>query len=155
MESEDTWNELICCFLETCKKEAVKGRNSELRKIITSRSQRRLYEIALRHWNTGKLIIEVDPLVLSNHIDPKSDPVLQDFRQDQREQFQDAEMLYRRHLESGLITDIDYHILVGTRLLNRSLPEQGVLLGLNPEAAKKRRQRAEAAIEKIEAIFKK
>jgi len=50
------------------------------------------------------------------------------------------------HLDAGRITEADFLLLVGTRLYGQSLPEYAQGAGLTAEAAKKRRQRAEAAI---------
>ncbi len=50
------------------------------------------------------------------------------------------------HLDAGRITEADFFLLVGTRLYGQSLSEYAHGVGLTTEAAKKRRQRAEAAI---------
>jgi hypothetical protein len=50
------------------------------------------------------------------------------------------------HLSAGRITEADFLLLVGTRLYGQSLSEYAHGAGLTTEAAKKRRQRAEAAI---------
>jgi len=52
----------------------------------------------------------------------------------------------RAHLDAGRITEADFLLLVGTRLYGQSLSEFARGAGLSAEAAKKRRQRAEAAI---------
>lgn len=56
----------------------------------------------------------------------------------------------RGHLDAGHITEADFLLLVGTRLYGQSLSEYARGAGLNAEAAKKRRQRAEAAIRRHE-----
>ena len=50
------------------------------------------------------------------------------------------------HLDAGRITEPDFLLLVGTRLYGQSISEYARNAGLKAEAAKKRRQRAEAAI---------
>lgn len=52
----------------------------------------------------------------------------------------------RAHLDAGRITEPDFLLLVGTRLYGQSISEYARDAGLKTEAAKKRRQRAEAAI---------
>ena len=49
-------------------------------------------------------------------------------------------------MEAGRITEADFLLLVGTRLYRQSIAEYARSVGVNTEAAKKRRQRAEAAI---------
>lgn len=56
----------------------------------------------------------------------------------------------RGHLDAEHITEADFLLLVGTRLYGQSLSEYARGAGLNAEAAKKRRQRAEAAIRRHE-----
>jgi len=56
----------------------------------------------------------------------------------------------REHLEVGRIGDTDFNLLVGTRVYGRLLRECAEEAGLTYEAAKKRRQRAEAAIRPFE-----
>lgn len=56
----------------------------------------------------------------------------------------------RSHLDAGRISEAGFLLLVGTRLYGRSLSEYAQAAGLTAEAAKKRRQRAEAAIARHE-----
>jgi hypothetical protein len=56
----------------------------------------------------------------------------------------------REHLEAGRITDSDFLLLVGTRLYGQTVAEHARQAGLGYQAAKKRRQRAEAAIRRHE-----
>ena len=52
----------------------------------------------------------------------------------------------RGHLKQGLISEADFYLLVGTRLYGESLADCARKAGLGYQAAKQRRQRAEAAI---------
>ena len=56
----------------------------------------------------------------------------------------------RKHLEAGRISEADFHLLVGTRVYGNLLRECAEEVGLSYEAAKKRRQRAEAALRPFE-----
>lgn len=56
----------------------------------------------------------------------------------------------KNHMEGGRISEADYLLLVGTRVYGKSLPDYSREMGLDYEAAKKRRLRAEAAIHKHE-----
>jgi hypothetical protein len=49
-------------------------------------------------------------------------------------------------LQKGLIREVDLHLIVGTRIYGERLTDAAEKLGLNYQAAKKRRQRAEAKI---------
>ena len=56
----------------------------------------------------------------------------------------------REHMEAGRITEIDLHLLVGTLVYDKLLRECAEETGLSYQAAKKRRQRAGAAIRRFE-----
>lgn len=52
----------------------------------------------------------------------------------------------REHLEAGRIREADFLLLVGTRVYGRSIADYAREAGLDYQVAKKRRQRAEAAL---------
>jgi hypothetical protein len=52
----------------------------------------------------------------------------------------------RGHVRAGRITEADFLLLIGTRLYGQKISDYARGAGLNTETAKKRRQRAEAAI---------
>jgi len=56
----------------------------------------------------------------------------------------------RDHCDSGRISSDDYDLLLATRVNGMSLSEYARAIGLNYEVAKKRRQRAEAAVRRHE-----
>lgn len=56
----------------------------------------------------------------------------------------------REHLAAGRISETGFHILVGTSVYGKGLHEYAKEEGLSYQAAKKRRQRAEAAIRRYE-----
>jgi len=56
----------------------------------------------------------------------------------------------RSHMEAGRISEADFHLIVGTRVYGRLVREYAGEAGISFEAAKKRRQRAEAAIRRYE-----
>ncbi|HHK41311.1 MAG TPA: hypothetical protein ENJ50_02735 [Planctomycetaceae bacterium] len=55
----------------------------------------------------------------------------------------------REHVAAGRIAEVDLHLLVGTRLDGKGIRQCASELGISYEAAKKRRQRAEAAVGRI------
>ena len=57
----------------------------------------------------------------------------------------------RGHLEAGRITEVDFLLLVGTRVYGKSIADYAREAGLDYQVAKKRRQRAEAVIRRFEA----
>ncbi len=56
----------------------------------------------------------------------------------------------RQHMDTGRITEADFLLLVGTRVYGKSVADYAREAGMNYQAAKKRRQRAEAAIRRFE-----
>lgn len=56
----------------------------------------------------------------------------------------------REHLAAGRIKEADFLLILGTRIYGQSIREYASGVGLNAEAAKKRRLRAEAAIRRFE-----
>jgi len=56
----------------------------------------------------------------------------------------------RSHMKAGRISEADFHLIVGTRLYGKLVREYAAEAGISFEAAKKRRQRAEAAIRRYE-----
>jgi hypothetical protein len=61
----------------------------------------------------------------------------------------------RQYVDAGQLEESDLLIIVGTRIYGHTLAEVGQLLDLEAEATKKRRQRAEARIQRIEKKRKK
>jgi len=57
----------------------------------------------------------------------------------------------KEHMQAGRITEADFFLLVGTRVYGRSIAHYARAVGLNYQVAKKRRQRAEAAIRRFES----
>ena len=69
---------------------------------------------------------------------------------------QDAQVRrFRQHLQAGLISNIDFDLLVGTFVYGRCLRECAEEAGLSYQAAKKRRQRAVFVISHIEKFQEK
>lgn len=149
---EDVWQELVVLFLDTCRRLGVKGIESGVRRRLVSDTQRRLYDIAQRGRRAAERIAGTEPAILASAVDPRMEPHAAELRMEFRERIQDLDERLRRHLDEGTIAAIDHAIVVGTRVLGRSLTEQAALLGIGAEAAKKRRQRAERAMREAEAL---
>ena len=62
---------------------------------------------------------------------------------------------FQKHLQAGLISNIDFDLLVGTFVYGRCLRECAEEAGLSYQAAKKRRQRAAAVISHFEKFHQK
>jgi hypothetical protein len=56
----------------------------------------------------------------------------------------------RQHMNAGRITEADFLLLVGTRVYGKSVADYAREAGMTYQVAKKRRQRAEAAIRQFE-----
>lgn len=56
----------------------------------------------------------------------------------------------QRHMQEGRVSEADFFLLVGTRIYGNSVADHARKAGLGYQVAKKRRQRAEAAIRRFE-----
>lgn len=148
---EDVWQELVVLFLDTCRRLGEKGIERGVRRRLVSDAQHRLYDIALRGRRNAERIVGTEPSILASTVDPRMEPAAAELRMEFRERIQDFNARLRRHLENGILGSIDHAIVVGTRVLGRSLSEQAKILGIGAEAAKKRRQRAESAMREADA----
>ncbi len=67
-----------------------------------------------------------------------------------RIELREAQERLREHLNAGRITEADFLLLIGTRVYGKSVADCARETGLDYQVAKKRRQRAEAAIGRFE-----
>ena len=144
-EADVLWSNVIWAFLQTvCKLKATRRADRLVQKVIND-TYHRLHEIYIKEWAWPSYLSSLDKLPAADlaRTVPTVDPAFAKFEQ---RHDQDAEIrrLNARH-EAGSLSEQDLWLLIGTRIYGKSLRTCAECLGLSYEAAKKRRQRAEAA----------
>lgn len=143
-DPDELWQRIYWAFHQSvCRIDLVRRRDRLVQWIYNS-TIHRLHDDYRRDWIHAEREIATDPDELSNLAGAVEGI---DFDGIELRQAHEKEVArLRAHLDAGRITDADFLLLVGTRLYGQSLSEYARDAGLKTEAAKKRRQRAEAAI---------
>ena len=147
-EPDELWQRIYWAFHESVCRINLKRRSDRLVQWIYNATVHRLYEGYRRDWTRAEREPARDPTMIQE-MGGDIDGI--DFDgMELRELHQRRVKRLSEHFEAGRITQADFLLLVGTRLYGQSIPDYARGTGLNPEAAKKRRQRAEAAIRRHE-----
>ncbi len=138
------WQNVLWAFLQTVCRIDIKRRDYGLVQKLVNDTAHRLYREYRRKWDQEKLeeeyALEMHE-ALANSVDDKGIAAVE------LQMEQDAEIERLQLLErTGLISETDLHLIVGTRIYGKSLTESAEEVGLGYQAARKRRQRAEAKI---------
>ncbi|MCK6470850.1 MAG: hypothetical protein L6R28_03810 [Planctomycetes bacterium] len=147
-DGEELWQNIVWTFLKIlCRMDMEKRRHRLVQKIINDTAHH-LHDEYRRRWrgSQGETLADLESLDgIAVEDDGLDDDRLDDLLQ------QDTEVRrFRWHLEGGRISDSDFHLLVGTRVYGKRVAQYAREHGLNYQAAKKRRQRAEASIRRYE-----
>ncbi len=143
-DADELWQNIVWTFLKVICRVNVDRRPDRLVQKVYCETIHHLYDEYQRAWTRAKR----EPAMDSAEIEALAGTIEGiDFEgMDLRKAHQKEVARLRNHLEAGRITEEDFLLLVGTRLYGQSIAEYARGVGLNTEAAKKRRQRAEAAI---------
>lgn len=157
-DAEERWQDIQWVFIEIITGVDISKRSERLVQHVYNSIVHRLYDEYSRTWERQKREIQPDIN------DPIDDPLKWKKKQrhinavridtDAIDLCRDAEAKARRlreHLERGQISEADFHLILGTRLLGKSLSDYAQETGQSYQAIKKRRQRAESVIERFEA----
>lgn len=143
-DSDERWQNIIWTFLQVLCRIDVKRRPDRLVQKVFNDTVHRLHDDYQRTWKRTNCELTTEPEefeVLAGAVEGI------DFDGIELRQAHEKEVTrLRAHLDAGRITEADFLLLVGTRLYGQSISEYARDAGLKTEAAKKRRQRAEAAI---------
>lgn len=158
-DSEERWQDIQWIFLEVISRIEIGKRSDRLVQKIYNDVVHRLHDECNRTWERQKM--EIQPDIDDSIDDPlkgkKKKRHINAVRIDTgaidlcREVEAKARKL-RGHLEGGRITEADFHLILGTRLLGKSLSDLAQETGQSYQAIKKRRQRAEAVIKQFEGL---
>ena len=147
-EPDELWQRIFWAFHESICRIDVTRRSDHLVQRIYNTTIHRLYDEYERTWTRASREIATDPgyfeavVCGANWIDVEAI--------DLRAAHEQKINRLREHRDAGRISDANYPLIVGTRLYGETVAEYARRVGLNYEAAKKRRQRAEAAIRRFE-----
>jgi len=138
------WANTMWAFLQTVRNLDISRRIDHLSQRIISGTIHRLHEEYSRTWKCMEREIATDPEQIEDMAG--SDEGL-DFEDIERRDQQEIEIKrLRRHVKAGRLSEADFLILVATRVYDLSLAEYARKAGIDYQFAKKRRQRAEAAL---------
>lgn len=144
----ELWQNIVWTFLEvTCRIDVAKRPDRLPQKLIND-TVHRLHDEYQRRWKRSKWETVTDPAEFggfaarSGGID--FDRIDLGLRQER-----EVERLHK-HMEAGRISEADFLLLVGTRVYGKLVREYAQEAELPFQTAKKRRQRAEAAIRRFE-----
>ena len=143
-EFESLWSNAVWIFLQAVCRLDLSKRPGRLVQKLVNDTISRLGADYRRARDQSAVEIPTNPGLIECLAGGVEDPGLDelDFRDDQELRIEK----YRAHLEAGCISETDFTLLVGTRIYCKALRECAEELGLTYQAAKKRRQRAEASI---------
>ncbi len=144
---EDRWQNIHWAFLEVLCRTDVEKRLHRLVQKVFNQTVRRLYGEYSRKWRRTGHESLMDPEDLDRLPDAES---IGSTSAELREAQEAALRRLRRYLDRGHISEAGFLLLVGTRVYDKSLAQCAREVGLSYEAAKKRRQRAEATIASIQ-----
>lgn len=147
-DADDRWQDIHCAFLETLSRINLEKRSYRLvQKVFNDTLHRLLKEYSRREERMGREYA-TDPDKV-NELLGANDHV--GFEEVEWLDEQEAKLIrLRHHLDMGTISEEDYELLVATRIDGKLVKEYARDVGLNFQAAKKRRQRAEKAIARAE-----
>lgn len=150
-DEEERWQNVVWAFLQVvCKTDPAKRRDRFVQKIVND-TLGKFYDDYRLSWNRDEREVATDPGMFENLAGVDETPIFEDL---DRRLAQDAEIgRLRSHLDAGRIKEADFLLLVGTRVYGKTAAESGREIGMNAGQARKRRQRAEAAIRSNDAKF--
>ena len=144
IDMEERWQNLLYTFLMTITKINPKRRSRRLVQKVYNDTVRNLYRDFEKSWNLQHREISIPPDAFEWIFDGVEDI---GFALVEHQDEQEVEIRrLRQFVDCGVISEADFYLLVGTRIYGKSLAECSQEVGLGYEAAKKKRQRAAAAI---------
>lgn len=147
-DPDERWQNVTWTFLQVLCRVDVKRRPDRLVQKVFNDTVHHLHDEYRRVWDRGKREFAAEPEeidVLIGGVDG-IDTAGIELREAQEIEINRL----RAHLEAARITEADFLLLVGTRVYGQSVADYAREAGLDYQVAKKRRQRAEAAIRRFE-----
>jgi hypothetical protein len=147
-DPDERWQNITWTFLRVVCRIDVKRRPDRLVQKVFNDTVHHLYDEYRRAWSRTNHELTADP----RQIEELAGVVAGiDFAGIELREAQEIEIeRLREHLVAGRISEPDFLLLVGTRIYGKSVADYAREAGLAYQVAKKRRQRAEAAIRRVE-----
>ncbi len=149
-DPDELWQRITWAFLQVICRVDVRRRRDRFAAKLFNDTVHRLHDEYRRDWDRARREVRPDP------DDPEAFDALVagvegiDFAGIELREAQELESKrLRAHLAAGRISEADF-LLLGTRIYGQSVADYAREMGLAYQVAKKRRQRAEAAIRRFE-----
>ena len=149
-DAEEVWQEAVLVFLDVCRRIAAKHHSHGLLRRIANETSHRLHEEFASRWRMSDAEHPTDHSDMQALVDPRQDLGQRETLRDLTEQRDLALARLLRHRALGTITAADCDLLIRTRLEGQSLREAADIDGRSYDATKKRAQRAELAMARVE-----
>jgi len=144
----ERWGRVIWTFLEVVCRLDLRQRSRRLVQKLINDTVYHLHRSYRKDWDEAEFAPPMDPDLLEALAGGVEDPGFALFEARDAQEARIGRL--RGHMDSGLISEGDFLLLTGTRVYGQPLADYVREHGLSYEAAKKRRQRAEAAIRRHE-----
>jgi hypothetical protein len=147
-DPDERWQNITWTFLQVLCRIDVKRRPDRLVQKVFNDTVHHLYDEYRRTWSRTNREFTAEPEELEELAGGVEGI---DFAGIELREAQEIEFKrLREHLVAGRISEPDFLLLVGTRIYGQSVADYAREAGLAYQVAKKRRQRAEAAIRRVE-----
>jgi len=147
-DPDERWQNIVWTFLQVLCRVDVKRRPDRLVQKVFNDTVHHLHDEYRRVWDRAKREFAAEPDEIDALIGGVDGIDTADIELREAQEIEINRL--REHLEQGRITEPDFLLLVGTRVYGKSVADYAREAGLNYQVAKKRRQRAEAAIRRFE-----
>ena len=143
-DAERRWSNVIWAYFRAAERLDPALRPHGLARKLFNDTIHDLYEIYRSEWDILARETPTDPAVIADQYDRPCDSMPPPL--DGADLRAHAVANLRDHLQAGRIGELDYLLILGTRIYGKALAECAEEAGLAYQAAKKRRQRAEATV---------
>ncbi len=149
--TEDLWQQLYWCFLQTIHNLDPGRRPRGIAAKVKNDTRKRLYEHYRAQWESRKayrgmfdLVREIEPIVREHQLHRRH-PFPEDEDEKKMERLDELSVC----LKAGIIKDSEYQLLVAAEVEGYPVRYLSQKYGISYEALKKRRQRALTAVQKF------
>lgn len=147
-DPDERWQNVMWAFLQTiCRLDVERRRRRLVQKVIND-TVNRLHREYSRRWKRADRETPTEHSEIDALVGGIEDAGLLAF--ELRDELRARVRRLRGHVESGRISETDYLMLVATRIYDETLAEWSREHDVDYELAKKRRQRAQAKIRRID-----
>jgi len=147
-DSRERWQNIVWAFLQVVCRVDIRQRPDRLVQKVFNDTIHRLHDECQRAWTRASRERVKDPQAINALAGGVAGIDFTGIAL--REAQEIALRRLQEHLQAGRISEADFFLLVGTRVYGQSVADYAREAGLDYQVAKKRRQRAEAAIGRFE-----